>query len=182
MPHLMTWKPLTFFAVTIAGWMNLQQQEVISYLRIENQILREKLGHKRIILNESQKRRLATAAMKMGKDLLRQFATLFSPDTLIRWHRWLVARKYDSSDSRGKRGPVPDEFSLMTTVQPCSSSHEFTSLWRFDKRIGVKRLREHPPHVFRTNHLTNSSASFTLPALVQYVAFSGLSSRCMSLT
>jgi hypothetical protein len=67
--------------------MNRQQQNVIAYLREENRILREKLGHKRIILDEPQKRRLATAAMKLGKDLLRQFGTLFSPDTLIRWHR-----------------------------------------------------------------------------------------------
>ena len=81
----MTFKPLTFFAVALAGWMNRQQQEVIEFLRTENRILREKLGHKRLILNESQKRRLATAAMKLGKDLLRQFGTLFSPDTLIRW-------------------------------------------------------------------------------------------------
>jgi deoxyinosine 3'endonuclease (endonuclease V) len=65
------------------------------YLHEENRILREKLGHKRIILNEPQKRRLATAAMKLGKDLLRQFGTQFSPSTLLKWHRYLVARKYD---------------------------------------------------------------------------------------
>ena len=71
----MTFKPWTFFAVALAGWMNRQQQEVIEFLRMENRILREKLGHKRLILNESQKRRLATAAMRLGKDLLRQFGT-----------------------------------------------------------------------------------------------------------
>ncbi len=109
----MTWKPLHFFAVALAGWMNRQQQEVIEFLREENRVLREKLGHKRIILNESQKRRLATAAMKVGRDLLRQFGTLFSPDTLLRWHRSLVARKYDSSDRRGKRGPVPTKANMI---------------------------------------------------------------------
>ena len=103
----MTWKPLTFFAVAIAGWMNRHQQDAISYLRVENQILREKLGQKRLILNESQKRRLATAAMKLGKDLLRQCGTLFSPDTILRWQRWFIVRKYDGSDRRGKRGPKP---------------------------------------------------------------------------
>jgi hypothetical protein len=90
--------------VAIAGWMNRQQQQVIEYLRSENQVLREKLGRKRIILNEPQKQRLATAAMKLGKDLLQQWGTLFSPATLLRWHRWFVARKYDGS---GKRGPAP---------------------------------------------------------------------------
>ncbi len=103
----MIFKPWTFFAVMVAGWMNRQQQQVIEYLRTENQVLREKLGGKRLILNESKKRRLATAGMKLGKDLLRQFGTLFSPDTLLRWNRWFIARKYDSSDRRGKRGPMP---------------------------------------------------------------------------
>jgi hypothetical protein len=78
MPHLMTWKAPHIFAMALAGWMNREQQDVIAYLREENRILREKLGHKRIILNEPQKRRLATAGMKLGKDLLRQFGTLFS--------------------------------------------------------------------------------------------------------
>jgi putative transposase len=104
MPLPMTWKPHTFFLVAIAGWMNRQQQDAISYLKVENQILREKLGQKRIILNESQRRRLATAAMKLGKDLLRQCGTLFSPDTLLRWNRWFIARKYDGS---GNRSPKP---------------------------------------------------------------------------
>ena len=67
----MTLKPWTFFAVALAGWMNRQQQDVIAYLQAENRILREKLGGNRLILNESQKRRLAIAAIKLGKDLLR---------------------------------------------------------------------------------------------------------------
>jgi len=109
----MTWKPWTFFMVAIAGWMNRQQQEAIEYLRMENRILREKLGHKRLILNESQKRRLAEAAGKLGKDLLRQVGTLFSPETILKWHRLLVARKYDGSDRRGKRGPKPTKANMI---------------------------------------------------------------------
>ena len=87
----MTFKPWTFFLVAVAGWMNRQQQDAISYLRVENQVLREKLGQKRIILNDNQKRRLAAAAMKLGRDVLRQFGTLFSPDTILRWNRMLIA-------------------------------------------------------------------------------------------
>lgn len=85
LPLTMTLNPWTFITVAIAGWMNRQQQQVIEYLRTENQVLREKLGQKRILLNDSQKRRLAAAAIKLGRDLLRQCGTLFSPDTLIRW-------------------------------------------------------------------------------------------------
>ena len=48
--------------------MNRQQQDAIGYLRIENQILRERLGQKRIILNDNQKRRLAAAVGKSGQE------------------------------------------------------------------------------------------------------------------
>ena len=102
----MTWTPWRFLLVAIAGWMNRQQQEAIAYLRTENRILLEKLGQKRILLNISQKRRLAAAAVRLPGQLLREVGTLFSPDTLLKWHRWLIARKYDGSASR-KPGPVP---------------------------------------------------------------------------
>lgn len=102
----MTWTPWTFFLVAIAGWMNQQQQEAIAYLKEENRILREKLGHKRILLNAEQKRRLASAAARLPVALLRQVGTLFSPDTLLKWNRWFIARKYDGT-KRGKRGPAP---------------------------------------------------------------------------
>lgn len=92
-----------FIMVALAGWMNRQQQEVIEYLKEENRVLREKLGHKRIILNDDQRRRLAARAAKLGKDLLAQVGTLFSPETLLTWHRKLIAAKYNGQ--RGKRGP-----------------------------------------------------------------------------
>ena len=93
--------------IAIAAWMNRQQQEAIAYLQTENRILREKLGGKRVLLNDSQKRRLATAAVRIPRAMLREVGTLLSPDTLLRWHRWLIARKYDGSDRRGKPGPAP---------------------------------------------------------------------------
>ena len=100
----MTWKPWHLITVAIAGWMNRQQQEAIEYLRTEHRILREKLGHTRILLNDAQKRCLAEAAAELGRGLLRQFSTLSSPETFLKWRRTLVARKYDGSDRRGKRG------------------------------------------------------------------------------
>ena len=45
--------------MAMVGWINRQQQDAIEYLRTENRILREKLGTKRIILDDSQKRCLA---------------------------------------------------------------------------------------------------------------------------
>jgi hypothetical protein len=53
---------------------------------------------------------LATAAKKLGRKALRKLDTLVTPDTLMRWYRRLVARKYDSSARRGGTCPrrTPD--------------------------------------------------------------------------
>jgi putative transposase len=96
-----------FLLVALAGFINRQQQDVIAYLQEENRVLREKLGNKRILLNVAQKRRLATAAAKLGRNVLGQIATLFSPDTLLRWHGMLVARKYDGSGNGDPRQLKP---------------------------------------------------------------------------
>lgn len=92
----------------LAGWMNRQQQEIIEYLKAENAILREELqkatGKKRIILNDKQRRRLAILGKRLGRGVLAQVCCAFSPDTLLMWHRKLVAHKYDGSKNRGKGG------------------------------------------------------------------------------
>lgn len=80
----------------LAGWINRQQQEMIEYLKEENKILREKLGHKRILLNDSQRRRLAILGKKLGRAVLSQVSCAFSPDTIMKWHCKLVAAKYDA--------------------------------------------------------------------------------------
>ena len=43
---LQTWQ---LYLTILAGWVNRQHQEVIEYLRTENQLVREKLGKKRIL-------------------------------------------------------------------------------------------------------------------------------------
>jgi hypothetical protein len=79
---------LMFFV--FAGWATRQQQ-VIEYLRTENQIVKEKLGKKRVLLNDDQRRRLGVKGKVLGRKLLEEFGTLFTPDTILRWHRQLVA-------------------------------------------------------------------------------------------
>ena len=101
-------KPMTMLLMMLAGWINRQQQEAIEYLKEENSILKEELqkatGKKRIILNDKQRRRLAILAKKLGRKMLGQISDVFSPDTILMWHRKLVARKYDGSNHRNKGG------------------------------------------------------------------------------
>src|SRR4051794_4115208 len=97
-------QPWHLLLMILAGWVNREQQQVIEYLRTENQVLREKLGKSRLLLNDDQRRRLAVKAKVLGRKLLKEVGTLFTPDTLLRWHRMLVAKKWDYSHKREKMG------------------------------------------------------------------------------
>ena len=97
-----TFDPFRLLLISVAGWLGQQQRDAIDYLREENRVLREQLGGKRLRLNDDQRRRLAAKAKMLGRRILREVATIVTPETLLAWHRKLIAQKYDGS---GKRGP-----------------------------------------------------------------------------
>src|SRR5215472_2359640 len=97
--------PFRLLLISLAGWMNQQQQEVIDYLQEENRILREQLGGKRLRFNDDQRRRLAVRAKKLGWRMLTELTTIVTPATLLGWHRRLIARKYDGNRQRGPGRP-----------------------------------------------------------------------------
>src|SRR5712692_6659161 len=94
--------PFRFVLIAVAGWMNQHQLQIIDYLREENRVLREQLSGGRVRFNDDQRRRLAAKAKGLGRKLLVEVATIVTPETLLAWHRKLIAQKYDGS---GKRGP-----------------------------------------------------------------------------
>src|SRR5246127_2544992 len=92
--------PFRFVVIAVAGWMNQRQLQMIDYLREENRVLREQLGAGRLRLNDGQRRRWAVRAKGLGRKLLAELATIVTPETLLAWHRKLVAQKYDGSSFR----------------------------------------------------------------------------------
>jgi putative transposase len=89
----------------LAGWVNRNQQDVIEYLEEENRVLREQLGGKRLRFTDRQRRRLAAKAKAVGRKGLFEISTLVTPDTLLRWFRKLIAKKYDGSKNRSAGRP-----------------------------------------------------------------------------
>ena len=79
-----------------------QQRDVIDSLQEENRVRREPLGPGRLRFTDAQRRRLAAQATRLGRRGRRDLHTRVTPDTLLRWHRQLIARTYDGS---GRRGP-----------------------------------------------------------------------------
>jgi len=108
--------PFRFLLIAVAGWMNQHQLLAIDYLREENRILREQLAGRRLRFTDDQRRRLATKAKGLGRKLLAEFATIVTPETLLAWHRKLIAQKYDGSGKRGPGRPrAADEIEALVT-------------------------------------------------------------------
>src|SRR5215831_17809222 len=92
--------PFSFLVVCVAGWLNQRQQHVIEYLVEENRILREQIGNRRLRFTDNQRCRLAAKAKRLGRKVLAEVATIVTPETLLAWHRRLIAQKYDGSGHR----------------------------------------------------------------------------------
>jgi hypothetical protein len=77
--------PLRFVLVGLVGWINQRQRDVVDYLQEENRALREQLGPGRLRFTDDQRRRRAAKAKTLGRRVLRDIATIVTPDTLLAW-------------------------------------------------------------------------------------------------
>src|SRR6516164_3135540 len=92
--------PFSFVVISTASWINQRQQQLIEYLVEENRVLWEQIGNRRMRFTDDQRRRLAARAKRLGRKVLAQVATIVTPQTLLAWHRKLIAQKYDGSANR----------------------------------------------------------------------------------
>lgn len=88
----------------VAGRIDQELRLEVEYLAAENRILRGQIvGRPR--LSDSQRIMLAEIGAKLGKKMLEQVASIVTPETILRWHRTLVARKFDTSNQPKPRPP-----------------------------------------------------------------------------
>jgi hypothetical protein len=102
---------LKLLLATFAGWVTRQQSYVIAYLIEENRVLKEQLesGGKRLRFTDDQRRRLAAKGKPLGRKILGTIATIVTPDTILRWHRKLIAAKWTYPRKRVGRPCVMKE-------------------------------------------------------------------------
>ena len=96
--------PLSFLLVCLAGWMNRRQQTLNEYLQAEVRVLQEQLS-KRSRFTDDQRRRLAVKGRSVGRKGLLRFASIVTPDTLLAWHRRLMAKNCQVTENRGAGRP-----------------------------------------------------------------------------
>lgn len=129
--------PLAFFLRLFSGWVNRQQQAVIDYLLEENRILCAERGSRRLRLTDDQRRRLAVKGKVLGRHHLGDIAGIVTPDTILRWYRRLVAKKYDGSKQRapGRPRTKPDIAALVVRMANENPTWGYTRI-----RGGLKNL------------------------------------------
>ena len=127
--------PLRFVLVTLAGWMNQGQRDVIEYLQEENRALREQLGPRRLRFTDDQRRRLAAKS----QDTLNAYAERFVRTIKESCHR--ESRRPIQEQRRGpgrswRFTPVHDGACVPTGRTDRINGHY--RIRRFDRRAAQK--------------------------------------------
>ena len=129
-------RPLELMLLCLAGVLTERDRLVRLYQQEEIRILSQQLG-KRPRLNDDQRRRLAVLGKRLGRKLLRECATIVTPDTILRWHRRLIATKYDFSDRRRPGRPPVINLLRKLVVRMAFENR----LWGYERIEGeIKKL------------------------------------------
>ncbi|MFT4550573.1 MAG: hypothetical protein ACI9MB_004551, partial [Verrucomicrobiales bacterium] len=141
--------PWQLFFLILSGLVNRKQQEIIESQDAKIRAIMDRMGRKRILLTDDQRRVLAVKAKALGRRALMALTTIVTPDTILRWHRRLVAAKWDYSERRKKapgRPPIPDavvEFVLRMARE--NPSWGYDRIQRALAGAGIGRVRRPLP-------------------------------------
>ena len=126
----MDWKHLLAYITGAVDQELLLRNE---YLVTENRILRDQLKG-RVRLSDGERTALAEIGQKLGKQALKEVATIVKPDTILGWHRTLVAQKFDGSRQRrvpGRPKIAPELEALIVRMAQDNRS------WGYDRIVGA---------------------------------------------
>jgi transposase InsO family protein len=127
---LMDWKTLLAYITETVDQELLLRNE---YLVTENRILRHQITG-RVRLSDGERTTLAAIGKKLGKQALAEVASIVTPDTILAWHRKLVARKFDGSQQRKALGrPKMDDELEALVVRMAQENRS----WGYDRIAGA---------------------------------------------
>lgn len=126
----MDWKTLLAY---ITGTVDQELLLRNEYLVTENRILRNQLKG-RIQLSDGERKTLAVIGQKLGKQALEEVARIVKPDTILGWHRKLVAQKFDGSKQRQTLGRPRIDKELEALVVRLAKEN---CSWGYDRIVGA---------------------------------------------
>ena len=126
----------------LLGWLEREQRDIIRFLREENRALKAQLHGKRLRLSDRQRRRLAVIGHELGRATLRRVATIVTPDTILRWHRELVAQKWTARRRRlGRPGVHAEIRALVLRMAAENPTWGYTRLQGALRNVGHRVAR-----------------------------------------
>jgi len=135
----MPWKKML---ACLSGELNEELLNIIDYLLEENSsLIRQVKKHgKRILLTDEERKSLAEKALAMGRKHMNQYVSIFQPETLLKWFRRLIAKKFDGSKKRKRHGrpPIPKE--IEDLIISIAKDNPF---WGYDKIMGALANLDH---------------------------------------
>jgi putative transposase len=126
----MDWKHLLAY---ITGTVDQELLVRNEYLVTENRMLRNQIKG-RVRLSDGERKTLADLGQKLGKHALEEVAKIVKPDTILGWHRKLVAQKFDGSTQRKPPGRPPIDQALEALVVRMAQEHRS---WGYDRIVGA---------------------------------------------
>jgi len=128
----MDWKQVLAYMTGSVDQQLLLRNE---YLVTENRILRQQITD-RLQLRDGERKTLAEIGKKLGRQALAEVATIVKPETILAWHRMLVARKFDGSRQRKTPGRPPVDAALEALVVRLAQENRS---WGYDRIVGALR-------------------------------------------
>jgi transposase InsO family protein len=126
----MDWKTLL---ACITGTVDQELLLRNEYLVTENRILRSQITG-RVRLTDGERETLAEIGQKLGKQALQEVAKIVTPDTILAWHRKLMAKKCDGSQHRKAPGrPLIDPELEALVVRMARENRS----WGYDRIVGA---------------------------------------------
>ena len=126
----MDWKHLLAY---ITGTVDQELLLRNEYLVTENRILRQQITG-RVRLSDGERKTLAEIGQKLGRQTLAEVATIVKPDTILAWHRKLVAKKFDDSQQRQSPGRPTIKQELEALIVRIARENRS---WGYDRIVGA---------------------------------------------
>ena len=138
--------------LTVTSWLDRQEREILAYLIEENRVLRRQLGGRRPRLTDDDRRQLAARAYRLGRQVLREIATIVTPDTLLRWHRRLIARKWTyAKKGTSRRGVLAEIRQLVRRMAEENPTWGYTRIQGALKNVGHRVGRSTIARILRAH-------------------------------
>ena len=144
---------LQLVLAALTGWLDRREREALAYLIEENRLLRRQLGGRGLRLTDEDRRRLAVRAYRLGRQRLREVATIVTPDTLLRWHRQLIARKWTYAARSGRRGVLAEIRRLVVRMATENPTWGYTRIQGALKNVGHRVGRSTIARILRAHGL-----------------------------